>query len=31
LPLTAITQSPSFRLRVSETLEKDTLTIYERS
>ena len=31
LPLTAITQSPSFRLRVSETLEKDTLTSYERS
>jgi diaminohydroxyphosphoribosylaminopyrimidine deaminase/5-amino-6-(5-phosphoribosylamino)uracil reductase len=31
LPLTAITQSPGFRLRVSETLEKDTLTIYERS
>jgi diaminohydroxyphosphoribosylaminopyrimidine deaminase/5-amino-6-(5-phosphoribosylamino)uracil reductase len=30
LPLTAITQSPDFRLRASETLEKDTLTIYER-
>jgi diaminohydroxyphosphoribosylaminopyrimidine deaminase/5-amino-6-(5-phosphoribosylamino)uracil reductase len=31
LPLTSITQSPSFRLRASETLEKDTLTIYERA
>jgi diaminohydroxyphosphoribosylaminopyrimidine deaminase / 5-amino-6-(5-phosphoribosylamino)uracil reductase len=31
LPLTAITQSPDFRLRASETLEKDTLTIYERA
>ena len=30
LPLTSITQSPAFKLRVSETLEKDTLTIYER-
>jgi diaminohydroxyphosphoribosylaminopyrimidine deaminase / 5-amino-6-(5-phosphoribosylamino)uracil reductase len=30
LPLAAITQSPAFRLRASETLEKDTLTIYER-
>jgi diaminohydroxyphosphoribosylaminopyrimidine deaminase / 5-amino-6-(5-phosphoribosylamino)uracil reductase len=31
LPLTAITQSPRFRVRASETLEKDTLTIYERA
>jgi diaminohydroxyphosphoribosylaminopyrimidine deaminase / 5-amino-6-(5-phosphoribosylamino)uracil reductase len=30
LPLMAITQSPDFRLRASESLEKDTLTIYER-
>jgi diaminohydroxyphosphoribosylaminopyrimidine deaminase / 5-amino-6-(5-phosphoribosylamino)uracil reductase len=30
LPLTAITQSPALRVRASETLEKDTLTIYER-
>jgi len=30
LPLTSITQSPAFKLRVSETLENDTLTIYER-
>ena len=31
MPLAAITQSPSFKLRASETLERDTLTIYERS
>jgi diaminohydroxyphosphoribosylaminopyrimidine deaminase/5-amino-6-(5-phosphoribosylamino)uracil reductase len=31
LPLAAITQSPGFRVRASETLEKDTLTIYERA
>ena len=31
LPLTAITQSPSFRVRASETLEKDILTVYERA
>jgi diaminohydroxyphosphoribosylaminopyrimidine deaminase/5-amino-6-(5-phosphoribosylamino)uracil reductase len=31
MPLAAITQSPAFKLRASETLEKDTLTIYERS
>ncbi|WP_426442733.1 bifunctional diaminohydroxyphosphoribosylaminopyrimidine deaminase/5-amino-6-(5-phosphoribosylamino)uracil reductase RibD [Bradyrhizobium genosp. P] len=31
LPLAAITQSPSFELRASETLGKDTLTIYERA
>jgi diaminohydroxyphosphoribosylaminopyrimidine deaminase / 5-amino-6-(5-phosphoribosylamino)uracil reductase len=30
LPLAAITQSPSFKLRASETLQKDTLTVYER-
>ena len=31
LPLTAITQSPAFNRSASETLQKDTLTIYERS
>ncbi len=31
LPLTAITQSPRFSVRASETLDMDTLTIYERS
>jgi diaminohydroxyphosphoribosylaminopyrimidine deaminase/5-amino-6-(5-phosphoribosylamino)uracil reductase len=31
LPLTKITQSPAFRVRASETLDKDTLTIYERA
>jgi diaminohydroxyphosphoribosylaminopyrimidine deaminase / 5-amino-6-(5-phosphoribosylamino)uracil reductase len=31
LPLTAITQSPAFKLRASETLQDDTLTIYERA
>jgi diaminohydroxyphosphoribosylaminopyrimidine deaminase/5-amino-6-(5-phosphoribosylamino)uracil reductase len=30
LPLSAITQSPAFRVRVSENLQNDTLTIYER-
>ncbi len=30
LPLTTITQSPGFRVRTSENLDKDTLTIYER-
>ena len=30
LQLTAITQSPAFTLRASETLQHDTLTIYER-
>lgn len=30
MPLNAITQSSSFRVRASETLERDTLTIYER-
>jgi diaminohydroxyphosphoribosylaminopyrimidine deaminase / 5-amino-6-(5-phosphoribosylamino)uracil reductase len=31
LPLTTITQSPDWRIRDSETLQNDTLTIYERS
>jgi diaminohydroxyphosphoribosylaminopyrimidine deaminase/5-amino-6-(5-phosphoribosylamino)uracil reductase len=31
LPLTAITQSPAFRLRASDRLDSDTLTIYERA
>jgi diaminohydroxyphosphoribosylaminopyrimidine deaminase/5-amino-6-(5-phosphoribosylamino)uracil reductase len=31
LPLTAITQSPAFNRSASETLQKDTLTIYERA
>jgi diaminohydroxyphosphoribosylaminopyrimidine deaminase/5-amino-6-(5-phosphoribosylamino)uracil reductase len=31
LPLAAITQSPTFKVRASETLGKDTLTIYERA
>ena len=31
LPLTTITQSPGFKLRASETLQNDTLTIYERT
>jgi diaminohydroxyphosphoribosylaminopyrimidine deaminase/5-amino-6-(5-phosphoribosylamino)uracil reductase len=30
LPLSSITQSPTFRLRASEALQRDTLTIYER-
>lgn len=30
LPLSAITQSPALRIRASEALENDTLTIYER-
>ena len=30
LPLTAITQSPAFGVRASESLQNDTLTIYER-
>jgi diaminohydroxyphosphoribosylaminopyrimidine deaminase / 5-amino-6-(5-phosphoribosylamino)uracil reductase len=30
LPLTAITQSPTLRLRASENLQRDTLSIYER-
>lgn len=31
LPLSALTQSPNLRIRVSETLGEDTLTIYERA
>jgi diaminohydroxyphosphoribosylaminopyrimidine deaminase / 5-amino-6-(5-phosphoribosylamino)uracil reductase len=31
LPLTTITQSPAMRVRASEKLENDTLTIYERA
>jgi diaminohydroxyphosphoribosylaminopyrimidine deaminase/5-amino-6-(5-phosphoribosylamino)uracil reductase len=31
LPLTALTESPTFKLRASEALQKDTLTIYERA
>ena len=30
LPLSVLTQSPAFKLRASETLQHDTLTIYER-
>jgi diaminohydroxyphosphoribosylaminopyrimidine deaminase/5-amino-6-(5-phosphoribosylamino)uracil reductase len=30
LPLTSITQSRTFKQRASESLQKDTLTIYER-
>jgi diaminohydroxyphosphoribosylaminopyrimidine deaminase/5-amino-6-(5-phosphoribosylamino)uracil reductase len=30
LPLVAITQSPQFRVRANETLDRDTLAIYER-
>jgi diaminohydroxyphosphoribosylaminopyrimidine deaminase/5-amino-6-(5-phosphoribosylamino)uracil reductase len=31
LPLSSITRSPAFKLRASEGLQKDTLTIYERA
>ena len=31
MPLSAITQSPAFKLRASETLQNDTLTVYERA
>ena len=31
LPLSALTGSPAFKLRASESLGKDTLTIYERA
>src|SRR5260370_27266932 len=31
LPLTALTESPAFKRRASETLQNDTLTIYERA
>ena len=30
MPLSTLTQSPAFRARASETLDKDTLTIYDR-
>jgi diaminohydroxyphosphoribosylaminopyrimidine deaminase/5-amino-6-(5-phosphoribosylamino)uracil reductase len=30
LPLSILTESPALRVRASETLQKDTLTIYER-
>jgi diaminohydroxyphosphoribosylaminopyrimidine deaminase/5-amino-6-(5-phosphoribosylamino)uracil reductase len=30
MPLSAITQSPNYRVRASETLDVDTLTIYDR-
>jgi diaminohydroxyphosphoribosylaminopyrimidine deaminase/5-amino-6-(5-phosphoribosylamino)uracil reductase len=31
LPLTAVTRSPQFKVRASEGLQNDTLTIYERA
>jgi diaminohydroxyphosphoribosylaminopyrimidine deaminase/5-amino-6-(5-phosphoribosylamino)uracil reductase len=31
LPLTRVTQSPDYRVRASESLQQDTLTIYERA
>jgi diaminohydroxyphosphoribosylaminopyrimidine deaminase / 5-amino-6-(5-phosphoribosylamino)uracil reductase len=31
LPLTAVTESPAYKIRASETLQSDTLTIYERA
>ena len=31
LPLGAVTQSPHYRVRASEVLGRDTLTIYERA
>jgi diaminohydroxyphosphoribosylaminopyrimidine deaminase / 5-amino-6-(5-phosphoribosylamino)uracil reductase len=31
LPLTAITQSPAYRVRASEALGQDSLTVYERA
>jgi diaminohydroxyphosphoribosylaminopyrimidine deaminase/5-amino-6-(5-phosphoribosylamino)uracil reductase len=31
LPVSALTGSPAFKPRASETLGKDTLTIYERA
>ena len=30
LPLAAVTQSPHYRIRATETLGRDTLTVYER-
>jgi diaminohydroxyphosphoribosylaminopyrimidine deaminase/5-amino-6-(5-phosphoribosylamino)uracil reductase len=31
LPVSVITQSPQFKVRASESLQNDTLTIYERA
>ena len=31
MPLSTLTRSPAFRERASEVLDKDTLTLYERS
>jgi diaminohydroxyphosphoribosylaminopyrimidine deaminase / 5-amino-6-(5-phosphoribosylamino)uracil reductase len=31
LPLSAITQSQAFHVRASESLDTDTLTVYERA
>jgi diaminohydroxyphosphoribosylaminopyrimidine deaminase/5-amino-6-(5-phosphoribosylamino)uracil reductase len=31
LPLSVLTGSPTFKLRASETLQNDTLTVYERT
>jgi diaminohydroxyphosphoribosylaminopyrimidine deaminase/5-amino-6-(5-phosphoribosylamino)uracil reductase len=31
LPLTTLTESPVFKRRASEALQRDTLTIYERT
>jgi len=31
MPLSAITQSPAFKVLASETLGNDSLTIYERA
>jgi diaminohydroxyphosphoribosylaminopyrimidine deaminase/5-amino-6-(5-phosphoribosylamino)uracil reductase len=31
MPLAAITQSPAFKVRASETLGEDTMTVYERA
>lgn len=31
MPLSAITQSPAFKVRASETLDQDTLTVFERT
>jgi diaminohydroxyphosphoribosylaminopyrimidine deaminase / 5-amino-6-(5-phosphoribosylamino)uracil reductase len=31
LPLSALTGSPAFKTRASETLQRDVLTIYERA
>jgi diaminohydroxyphosphoribosylaminopyrimidine deaminase/5-amino-6-(5-phosphoribosylamino)uracil reductase len=31
LPVSAITQSPEFKVRASEMMQNDTLTVYERA